>query len=144
MQQQPAALTPVLYLDDAEDNLTMFKVAFRKRYRIFTALTIPDAIEILESQAIKVIITDQRMPEMTGVEFLRMIVKTHPYPTRIILTGYSDVEAIVAAINEVGVYRYITKPWTEKEITLTIDRAAELHDLHNENRDLMQHLSEYN
>ncbi len=134
----------ILYVDDAEDNLATFKMTFRNHYTILTALSAREAGELLRSVDVQVIITDQRMPEMTGIEFLRSILPDFPKAIRMVLTGYSDVDSIITAINEVGVYRYITKPWNENELKIAIDRAVELYNLHSENYQLMQNLAEYN
>lgn len=93
---------------------------------------------------IDLIITDQRMPEMTGIEFLATVIPEFPETLRMILTGFSDVEAIIAAINTGHVYRYITKPWDEKEMKMTLDGALEYRNLQMKNKELVKHLAGYN
>ncbi len=124
----------VLYVDDEPDNLTVFKSTFRRDYKVFTANSASEGMQILkENPQIDVVITDQRMPEVTGVEFLESIVDDYPYSVRMILTGFSDVEAIIQAINQGQVYRYITKPWNKEQLKETIDRAIENNRKRNTN-----------
>lgn len=130
----------ILYIDDEEKNLSSFKAVFRKEYKVYVASSAQEGIEIMESYPINLVITDQRMPNMTGVEFLERIVDRYPDVTRIILTGYSDVEAIIQAINKGQVYRYITKPWRREELKETIDNALEYHFLKQENNTLIESL----
>ena len=115
----------ILYVDDEENNLFSFKATFRIKYQVFTALSGDEALKILESKKIHVIITDQRMPEMTGVEFLERVLEKHPDPMRILLTGYADMGAVVYAVNKGKIFHYLAKPWNEEELDLTINRAYE-------------------
>lgn len=116
----------VLYLDDEENNLNSFKAAFRRQYKIYTALTADKAINLLDSVDINVVISDQRMPEVTGVEFFKIIKEKYPEPVRILLTGYTDIEALADAINKGDIYRYVTKPWNELELHNSILNAYDL------------------
>jgi len=104
----------ILYVDDEENNLISFKATFRLKYNVFIAISGADAIEILEKNLIHVIITDQRMPNMTGVEFLEKVIEKFTDPIRILLTGYTDMNAVVDAINKGKIYHYLTKPWNEE------------------------------
>lgn len=117
----------VLYLDDEENNLFSFKAAFRLKYNVFTALKGAEALDIIRNNDIQIIITDQRMPEMTGVEFLEKVIKIKPDPMRILLTGYTDMGAVVDAINKGKIFHYLNKPWSEEELTQTISRAYEIY-----------------
>ncbi len=117
----------VLYLDDEENNLFSFKATFRFKYNVFTALTGAEALDIIRNNDIEVIITDQRMPEMTGVEFLEKVIKIKPEPMRILLTGYTDMGAVVDAINKGKIFHYLNKPWKEEELSQTINRAFEIY-----------------
>jgi signal transduction histidine kinase len=128
----------VLYVDDELHNLNSFKAAFRRHYNVFTALGAKEGIEILNQNPIHLIITDQRMPEMTGVEFLEKAIGLYPETIRMILTGFSDVEDIIRAINTGRIYRYITKPWQEQELKMTIDLALESLDLRIRNTELQK------
>lgn len=113
----------VLYIDDEENNLHAFKASFRRHYEIYTAISAAEGLKILQNLEIHVVIADQKMPNTTGVEFFRSIVKTHPDPIRILLTGYTDIEALADAINHGDIYRYITKPWNELELHNSIKNA---------------------
>jgi len=117
----------VLYLDDEENNLFSFKATFRLKYNVFTALRGDEALDIIRNNEIHVIITDQRMPEMTGVEFLEKVIKIKPEPIRILLTGYTDMAAVVNAINKGKIFHYLNKPWSEEELNQTISRAYEIY-----------------
>ncbi|HUM48070.1 MAG TPA: response regulator, partial [Chitinophagales bacterium] len=117
----------VLYVDDEENNLISFRAAFRRNYNIFTATSAAEGIRLLHQHTIPIIITDQRMPQMTGVQFLEKIIPEYPDTIRMILTGFSDIEAIIQAINTGRVFRYITKPWDENELKMTIDNAISLY-----------------
>jgi response regulator RpfG family c-di-GMP phosphodiesterase len=107
---------------------------------VFTADSAKDALPILQNEDIHVILTDQRMPNMTGVEFLASILDVHPDPIRILLTGYSDLTAVVDAINKGQVYLYITKPWQEEELRLNLEKAFEVFDLRRQNKLLNENL----
>ncbi|MFA6058904.1 MAG: response regulator [Taibaiella sp.] len=117
----------ILYVDDEENNLISFKATFRLKYKVFTAISGSDAIKILGNNLIHVIITDQRMPNMTGVEFLEKIIDDFPDPIRILLTGFTDMNAVVDAINKGKIFHYLTKPWNEEELDKTIERAYDIY-----------------
>lgn len=117
----------VLYLDDEENNLRSFKAAFRREYDVYTAITSEKAFEIVKSVRPHVIFSDQRMPVTTGVEFFNAIRQIFPDPVRILVTGYTDVNDIIDAINKGHIHRYITKPWSEPEIKVAIDNAYDLY-----------------
>lgn len=116
----------ILYVDDEENNLISFKATFRLKYKIYTALSGNEAIDILENNLIHIIITDQRMPNMTGVEFLEKVIEKFTDPIRILLTGFTDMNAVVDAINKGKIFHYLTKPWNEEELDSTIQRAYEI------------------
>lgn len=137
-------LINVLYIDDEVNNLNMFKATFRFTYNVFIAVSPAEALKILEDKDIHVIITDQRMPEMTGVEFLCSILDTFSEPIRILLTGYSDINAVIEAINKGQIYQYISKPWDETQIKLVIEKAYEIFSLRRENKALMKKLTQAN
>ncbi len=134
----------ILYVDDEERNLDSFKIIFRKDYDVLVAKSAQEGLEMLEKNEIRLVITDQRMPNMTGVEFLEKIAHLYPEITRIILTGYSDMEAIISAINKGRVFRYITKPWNKDELKETIDYALEAYKLKYENKSLIEQLQKTN
>lgn len=130
----------ILYVDDEEQNLVSFKATFRREYNIFTAISGKEGMEIMHKHPINIVITDQRMPGMTGIQFLEKILPVFPDAIRMILTGFSDVEAIIEAINMGNVFRYITKPWDEKELRMTIENARQLYSLKEKNKNLLVEL----
>lgn len=136
----------VLYVDDEPENLSGFKFSFRKKYEIFIAHSGKEGLGILEKHQslgvpIQLVITDQRMPQMTGVEFLEQIAKNYPDTMRIVVTGYSDVEAVMHAINKGGAFRYLTKPWGTEELSNAIEQALDYYFLRQENRRLVEELT---
>jgi two-component system sensor histidine kinase/response regulator len=124
MEQQPEKIT-VLYLDDEINNLNSFKATFRFDYKILLAKTVEEATAHIEdpNNHIQVILSDQRMPEMTGVEFFEKIRKMHPECVRLLITGFSDIESVIEAINRGHIFRYIKKPWVELDIQSAIEEA---------------------
>jgi DNA-binding NtrC family response regulator len=130
----------VLYIDDEINNLNSFKGAFRRDFEIFTAISAKEGRKILDSQEIGVIITDQRMPVMTGIEFLESILNIYPDTIRILLTGFSDINAVMDAINRGQVYKYLVKPWQNDELKMYIENALEIYNLRKENKDLARKL----
>jgi response regulator RpfG family c-di-GMP phosphodiesterase len=121
----PAEKISILYVDDEENNLFSFKATFRIKYQVLTAISGIEALKILETKPVHLIITDQRMPEMTGVEFLEKVLIKYPDPMRILLTGYADMGAVVDAVNKGKIFHYLAKPWNEEELDMTIIRAYE-------------------
>ncbi len=114
----------VLYVDDEENNLMSFKACFRIKYQVFTAISAHAALEVLDQHPdIQVVITDQRMPEVTGVEFLKTLVDNHPNPIRIMLTGFANFADTVDAVNLGKIFAYLNKPWEEPVLEETIQKA---------------------
>lgn len=130
----------VLYVDDEENNLMSFKATFRMKYNVHTAISGEQAIKIMDSTPIDIIITDQRMPQMTGVEFLESIIDRHPEPMRILLTGYADLNAVIDAVNKGKIFHYHTKPWNEDELEVTIKRAYDVYKLRKDEKELTEKL----
>lgn len=117
----------VLYVDDEENNLVSFKATFRLKYKVYTAISGAEAIKLVKEKPVDIIITDQRMPQMTGVEFLEEVISVNPDPMRILLTGYADMSAVVDAVNKGKIFHYLSKPWSEEELDNTIQRAYEIY-----------------
>ena len=113
----------LLIVDDEKEILRSLTLTFEDDYKVFTASSGVEALDILEKQNIALVIADQRMPEMTGVEFLEKVIQINPHIIRIILTGYTDTTALVQAINKGHIYQYITKPWERHELKIIIKRA---------------------
>jgi phosphoserine phosphatase RsbU/P len=142
--EKSKTLPPILYVDDEEDNLVVFNSTFRRDYEVHLAKSGMEGLEIMKKHQIHVIITDQRMPEMTGIQFLEKVIPDYPDSIRMILTGFSDIEAIIQAINTGRVYRYITKPWSREELKINIDKGLETYQLREQNRNLIADLKNAN
>jgi len=135
----------ILIVDDEEAILETMAFTFEDDYDVLTASSAPEALGVLDANApIAAVITDQRMPEMTGVEFLARVYERHPNTTRIILTGYADGDAMVRAINEGHVYAYVTKPWEPDALKQLVHRAVELHRLRLQNERLLDDVKQAN
>jgi CheY-like chemotaxis protein len=120
----------MLVVDDEPDNLDLLYRTFRRDFQVLKAESGVRALELLAQEGeVAVIISDQRMPEMKGTEFLSRTVPEFPDTVRIILTGFTDVEDLVEAINSGQVYKYITKPWDPDELKAVVQRAAETYEL---------------
>src|SRR6201996_2369570 len=126
----------VLYIDDEINNLNSFRAAFRRDFNIHVSQSAREGRKILDTTEIGVIITDQRMPGMTGIEFLESILAVYPDTIRILLTGFSDMNAVMDAINRGQVYKYLVKPWQNDELKLYIENALEIYHLRKENKEL--------
>ncbi len=134
----------VLYVDDERHNLTSFKATFRREFDVFIAESAEEGVKVLDENLIHVVLSDQRMPEVTGVEFFRSIKEKHEEAIRILITGYSDIEAVIGAINDGQIYRYIAKPWDTNDLLLVIRQAYEVYALRKENLRLMEELKKAN
>lgn len=120
----------MLVVDDEPDNLDLLYRTFRRDFNVLKADSGINALEVLQAEGeVAVIISDQRMPEMKGTEFLSKTVPEFPDTVRIILTGFTDVEDLVDAINSGQVYKYITKPWDPNELKNVVQRAADSYEL---------------
>ncbi len=131
----------ILYVDDEENNLISFKATFRLKYNIMIALSADEAMNILEKKPVEIIITDQRMPNTTGIEFLEKVIVKYPDPVRILLTGYADMNAVVDAVNKGKIYHYLSKPWSEKELEETIEKAFEVFQASKDVKEMNSKLS---
>ena len=126
-------LPTVLVIDDEVRSQEALRRTLEEDFEVFTASSAAEARGIMERQSIQVVLTDQRMPEVSGVEFLKEVRRAWPDTVRIIISGYTDSEDIIAGINEAGIYQYLLKPWHPEQLLLTLKRAAELHKLQQEN-----------
>jgi putative two-component system response regulator len=115
----------LMIVDDERANLRLLERLFASDYKCLTASSGSEAIQLLQQHVVAVLITDQRMPEMTGIELLKQTADLRPHMVRILLTGYTDVEALVEAINSGLVYMYVTKPWNNSDLKVRIGRALE-------------------
>lgn len=140
MEEKEITKIKVLYVDDEVDNLNSFKAVFRRDFEVFTAESAIEGKKILEENEIEIILSDQRMPEMTGVEFFASLVEQHSECMRILVTGYSDLKTVIDAINLGQVYRYISKPWVNEDLKITIEQAHEVYRLRKEKKQLLANL----
>jgi putative nucleotidyltransferase with HDIG domain len=139
----------ILVVDDEPANLRLLERLFRRDYSVLTASSGQEALQLLGQHDVALLVTDQRMPGMTGIELLKHIADTRPHMVRMILTGYTDMGALIEAINCGQVYRYVTKPWDNNDLRLTVARALEHyetskshHELEVTNRRLSRRLRE--
>jgi DNA-binding NtrC family response regulator len=116
----------LLFVDDEERIVSLLRMMFRSEYEVFTATSGREALEILAIQSIDVIVSDQRMPEMLGIELLAQVCRRSPATMRILLTGYSDLAAIIGSVNEGEVFRFINKPWDQEEVKSIVAEAAQI------------------
>ena len=130
----------LLIVDDEKEILRSLKLTFAEDHEVITASSGAEALEILQQQDIALIITDQRMPQMTGVQLLEKVIQINPRIIRIILTGYTDTAALIEAINQGHIYQYITKPWERQDLRLVVRRALETYELEIENQRLLKEL----
>jgi two-component system response regulator HupR/HoxA len=129
----PLSLPSVLVVDDEVRSQEALRRTLEEDFTVFTASSANEAREIMQREAIQIVLTDQRMPEVSGVAFLKEVREAWPETVRIIISGYTDSEDIIAGINEAGIYQYLLKPWHPDQLLLTLKRAAELHRLQREN-----------
>jgi len=134
----------ILYIDDEENNLLAFKAGFRRDFEIFTATSAGEGMKVLYDNSVHVILADQRMPQSTGVEFFEIVKKAYPDPIRILITGYTDVEAVIDAINKGMIFRYIKKPWDALELSTAIKNAFELFNTRFQLKNKMKELEKSN
>jgi len=134
----------VLYVDDEENNLSAFKASFRRHFTVFTAISADEGQKVLAANEIHVLITDQRMPGTLGTELLAQAVKDYPDQIRILLTGFSDIEAIKDAINRGQIYHYLQKPWKDDELKTTIEEAYKVYHLKMKQKELSTQLLQTN
>jgi signal transduction histidine kinase/ActR/RegA family two-component response regulator len=130
----------VLYVDDELFNLELFKETFEGQFNVLTDYSTKTAFKLLEKNSVKVIISDQRMPEETGLSFLERVHKTYPDIIKIIFTAYLDHDAALHAINQGGIFRYLLKPWNITEIRSTLSSAIREYNLKEENVKLVNEL----
>lgn len=130
----------ILYVDDDDVNLQIFLTAFGEYYSIRTASSSKEALAFLEKEPVDIVITDQRMSEMSGIVFLEQVIARYPDVVRIVITAFKEVEEVMYALNCCGVYRYFTKPWTFEEVKHTLDKALEMICTKKKRENLLQTL----
>ena len=136
----------ILVVDDEADVVKSMKDLLRFDYNVIGATSAAEAMSMLSQldSEVDVIMTDQRMPDITGVQLLGRVRRTHPEATRLLFTGYADIKAVIDAINQGNVYRYVTKPWDPDELITVIREACERHDLIVQRQQLTEQLEAKN
>jgi DNA-binding NtrC family response regulator len=132
----------ILYVDDEVNNLEAFKAAFRRDFRVLLASSAEEARQIMAQHEIAVLVTDQRMPSEKGTQLLRKAVETYPDQIRILVTAYSDMEAIISAINEGYIFKYHKKPWDEEALRNSLNEACENYSHLKELKEKEKHYKE--
>jgi two-component system, probable response regulator PhcQ len=129
----------ILLVDDEDEIRNALSRSLRREpYELVTASSAADALAILRQRAIDVIVSDQMMPEMTGLELFKQVRAEHPQVLRIILTGYADFDVVKSAINDAEIYRFLTKPWDDDDLRLTLRNAVHRLSLERDNHQLKQ------
>jgi two-component system, NtrC family, response regulator AtoC len=134
---------PILVVDDESDNLDAFRFTFGKTFTLHLASSAEEGLELLRAHDMALVVTDQRMPRMTGLELLRAVRDIRPDAVGIIVTAFTDVDVLIESISLGRIYRYITKPWDSKELRGILIHAIERFHLVRENRRLLEQLSQY-
>src|SRR5262245_24717192 len=128
---------PILLVGDEPEILFSLRGLLRKEFELYTAESGAAALELLHQHPVHVIMTDQRMPQMTGVELLRRARGECPEAIRIVFTGYADIKAVIDAINQGQIYRYLTKPWDPDELVTVLHEACDYYERITERRRLL-------
>lgn len=138
------AKKPLLIVDDEVEVLASLKSMFRRNYTVYTAHRAEEALALMREKPVHVVVTDQRMPGMTGTDFLAKVSEEFPDVVRLMITGYADIESVIEAINRGHVYRYISKPWDPAELESMVRQAQEQYELVDERKRLLRELQEAN
>ncbi len=132
---------PVLYVDDEPENLRIFELTFRREFSVLTAPSGEEGLERLNANPVALVLSDHRMPGMSGVEFLSRVREIDPNTVRVLVTAYGDAETLSGAINDGSIYRYVPKPWSPDEMRVTLRRGIELYALDREREALLRELT---
>ena len=142
-ENKPKVEKPIIfYLDDEIENLKSFKAAFRRDFEVLISSSPEEALDIItkNNEKISVVLSDQRMPVMTGIEFFEKLKNLYPDMIRVLVTGYSDINVVVDAINKTQVYKYVNKPWDIDYMRTVINQAHEIFTLRKQNKKLTNDL----
>lgn len=134
---------PILVVDDEEEILFSLRGLLRQEFDLFTAASGAEALDVMRRHAIHVLMTDQRMPQMTGVELLEQSRAVCPEAVRIVFTGYADIKAVIDAINQGRIFRYLTKPWDPDELVAALRQGCEEYDRLTARRVLLLDMRDY-
>jgi DNA-binding NtrC family response regulator len=133
----------ILLVDDEPEILFSLRGLLRREFELHTANSGAEALDVLRKHPVHVIMTDQRMPEMTGVELLRKARGECPEAIRIVFTGYADIKAVIDAINQGQIYRYLTKPWDPDELLAVLRQACDHYERISDRRRLLRDLRDH-
>jgi signal transduction histidine kinase len=134
----------LLIVDDEADVVQSLQDLLRREFVVLGATQAQEGLRLLHRQPVHVVMTDQRMPEMSGIDFLRHVRQDRPEAIRLLFTGYADIKAVIDAINEGHVYRYLAKPWDPDELRSVLHQAGEQYDLLHERQLLLEDLRRKN
>lgn len=132
----------ILVVDDEQNNLELVERTFRRSHNVFLAMSGQEGLDILKEHKIDVIISDQKMPEMEGVDFLEKSLKLAPDAVRILITGYTDANSLISAINNVKIHKYVKKPWSPQDLKNIVNAALEIYQLNIDNQTLAMDLQD--
>lgn len=133
----PQEESKILLVDDEKDYLNDFFTLFSKKFNVITAPGGTEALQILEKETVAVVVSDQRMPQMSGDVLLAEVARKYPQTIRVLMTGYADLDAVIQAVNKGQIYRYVSKESPIKEIELVVQQALEKFQLEESNRKLL-------
>lgn len=134
----------VLYVDDMKTNLVLFQATFEKDYNVILTESPVKGLEILDSHKVQVLVTDQRMPEMTGTELLEIVARDHPEVRRFLLTAFTDFDTVVEAVNKGHIHGYINKPIQADEVRIALNNSLEIYNLRKKNKQIQDELEKAN
>jgi response regulator RpfG family c-di-GMP phosphodiesterase len=134
----------VLYVDDLPANLILFQATFERDYNIMLAESGMNALDTLKKENIQVLVTDQRMPDMTGTELLEVVAREYPDIRRFLLTAYTDLETVIEAVNKGHIHGYINKPLEAEDVKKAINNSLEIYYLRHKNKQMMMELERAN
>src|SRR5437868_6771282 len=123
----------IMIVDDEPANLRTLLRLFRQDYQVITAESGAEALTLLQQHEVALMISDQRMPQMTGIELMKKTVEVRPQMVKVLLTGYTDIGALIESINSGLVYQYVTKPWNNDDLRLTVARALDHYEITKSN-----------
>ena len=130
----------ILAVDDEPANVRMLERLFHKEFNVLTATSGEEALELLNRETVTLIITDQRMPGMSGTDLLRESLRSRPDAIKIILTGYTDIEALIEAINVTRVYKFVSKPWDPIDLKELVHDAVAEHERQTDQKKMLEGL----
>ena len=132
----------ILYVDDEEGNTRIFQMAFKRSFNISTALSGEEALGMLENESFHMVLSDQKMPGMSGTALLTTVAQKYPDTIRAILTGFSDINAIIDAVNHAGIFKYISKPWDKANLKALLEGCKEEYEKRHSSQTVIEELQQ--